>query len=44
MRVLADTGKDNKASDKVLEKNGAELCKETESLYFWELSKKSHIG
>lgn len=43
IRVIADTEKDNKASHKVLEKNGAELYKETEDLYFWGLSKKSHI-
>ncbi|MGR6897086.1 GNAT family N-acetyltransferase [Rummeliibacillus sp. BSL5] len=40
-RVIADTEKENKASHKVLEKNGARLYKVTEDLYFWELSKKT---
>ncbi|MEX3624904.1 GNAT family N-acetyltransferase [Viridibacillus arvi] len=38
IRVIADTEKDNKASHKVLEKNGAKLYNETEDLYFWELT------
>jgi RimJ/RimL family protein N-acetyltransferase len=33
--VIADTEKDNRASHRVLEKAGATLYNETESLYFW---------
>ncbi len=33
--VIADTEKDNVASHRVLEKAGAALYKETNSLYFW---------
>ncbi|WP_107839218.1 GNAT family N-acetyltransferase [Metasolibacillus meyeri] len=36
--VIADTEKDNIASHKVLEKNNAELYKETEVLFFWRFS------
>jgi len=35
--IIADTEKDNIASHRVLEKAGATLYKETESLYFWKL-------
>lgn len=34
--IIADTEKDNIASHRVLEKAGAILYKETESLYFWK--------
>lgn len=34
--IIADTEKDNIASHRVLEKAGATLYKETESLYFWK--------
>ncbi|HBJ01360.1 MAG TPA: N-acetyltransferase, partial [Lysinibacillus sp.] len=33
--IIADTEKDNFASHRVLEKAGATLYKETESLYYW---------
>lgn len=36
--VIADTEKDNIASHRVLEKNGAEMYKETEELFFWRFS------
>lgn len=34
--VIADTFKDNIASQKVLKKAGAEICNETEKLYYWK--------
>ncbi|WP_186578025.1 GNAT family N-acetyltransferase [Aquibacillus kalidii] len=36
--VIADTDKDNIPSHRVLEKTGAEMYKETDSLYFWRIS------